>query len=96
MNDVELFRGALGSRVVSTEDRSDSLMRRLRFTFTNGYGISIVQGGFSYGASDGLYEIAVLGKDGSISYATPITGDVIGYLTVPEVFDYMKQISELS
>jgi hypothetical protein len=62
--------------------------------FENGYGISVVQGDHTYGGSIGLYEIAVLDKEG-LNYDTPITNDVIGYLTEPEVSDYMIKIQKL-
>lgn len=63
--------------------------------FENGYGISVVRHSYSYGGSSGLYEIAVLGKDGDITYNTPITNDVIGYLTPKEVTEIMIKIQEL-
>lgn len=62
--------------------------------FENGYGISVVQGDHTYGGSIGLYEIAVLDKEGHLTYDTPITNDVIGYLTEPEVSDYMIKIQK--
>ena len=43
--------------------------------FPNGYGASIVQGEHTYGGKDGLYELAVFGEDGHITYDTPITDD---------------------
>jgi len=63
--------------------------------FNNGYGASIVQGPTSYGVEQGLYELAVLGKKGEINYYTPLTNDVLGYLTEEQVTHYLKQISEL-
>jgi hypothetical protein len=66
-----------------------------RLTFDNGYGVSVVKGPYTYGGNQGLYELAVLGKDGELSYDTPIADDTIGYLTQQEVTDIMKQIQEL-
>lgn len=63
--------------------------------FDNGYGISVVRHRYSYGGPSGLYEIAVLDKDGRITYSTPITQDVIGYLTSDDVSDIMVKIQEL-
>ena len=63
--------------------------------FPNGYGASIVQGEHTYGGKDGLYEIAVFGKDGHISYSTPITDDVIGYLSEEEVEKTLTEIKNL-
>jgi predicted transcriptional regulator len=64
-------------------------------TFENGYGVSVVSHTYSYGGKDGLFEIAVLDKDGNLTYDTPITNDVIGYLTEEDVTDVMKQVQEL-
>jgi hypothetical protein len=66
-----------------------------RITFDNGYGASIVQTEFSYGGKDGLYELAVFGKNGHITYDTPITNDVLGYLKAEEVSKIMEQIQLL-
>jgi hypothetical protein len=63
--------------------------------FQNGYGASIVKGDHTYGGKDGLYEIAVFGKDGQISYETPITDDVLGYLTEQDVEDTLNKIKDL-
>ena len=66
-----------------------------RMVFENGYGVSVVSHTHSYGGRKGLFEVAVLGKDGDISYDTPVTDDVIGYLNPEEVTDTMKQVQEL-
>ena len=63
--------------------------------FPNGYGASIVQGEHTYGGSKGLYELAVLGKDGEITYDTPITNDVLGYLSEAEVEKTLLDIKNL-
>lgn len=63
--------------------------------FSNGYGASIVQTPYSYGGNNGLYELAVFGKDGNITYDTPITNDVLGYLTEEDVSETLKKIKEL-
>jgi hypothetical protein len=66
-----------------------------RIPFPNGYGASVVCNPFSYGGREGLYEIAVLNSEGRITYGTPITDDVIGYLNETEVTDILKQIQSL-
>jgi hypothetical protein len=63
--------------------------------FDNGYGVSVVSHSYSYGGRDGLYEIAVLDSDDNLTYDTPVTNDVIGYLTEEDVTDVMKQVQEL-
>jgi len=73
----------------------DGYTSRAIVNFDNGYGASIVTGGMTYTNDDGPYELAVLDK-GKITYATPITDDVIVYLTESEVMDLLKKISLLS
>jgi hypothetical protein len=63
--------------------------------FSNGYGASIVQGPHTYGGDKGLYELAVFGKDGQITYDTPITDDVLGYLSEQEVEKTLCDIKNL-
>ena len=69
-----------------------------RHFFPNGYGISVVRFPGSYGADEGLYEIAVLQgleEDWEICYDTPITDDVMGYLTIEDVETVLTQVKEL-
>ena len=67
-----------------------------RIMFDNGYGASVVIGPHTYGGEDGLYELAViLGSDGKLTYDTPVTDDVEGYLTEDEVTKLLEQIQNL-
>ena len=66
-----------------------------RLSFDNGYGVSVVRTSFTYGGKEGLYELAVLDSDGSLTYSTPVTNDVIGYLSEDEVSDIMEQVQKL-
>ena len=66
-----------------------------RIIFDNEYGASIVQGPYSYGGADGLYELAVVGKNDEICYDTPVTGDVEGYLSEAQVTDLLIKIQQL-
>ncbi len=78
--------------------------RQAFYFFKNGYGISIINiknhtGTFlSYTKSEKEYEIAVLKREkgsSSITYETPITNDVIGYLRIKDVYKIMKKIEKL-
>lgn len=64
-------------------------------TFDNQYGVSVVKTPYSYGGKDGLYEMAVLDSSGEITYDTPITNDVLGYLTEDEVSHHMIEVQKL-
>lgn len=69
-----------------------------RHFFPNGYGISVVRFPGSYGANEGLYELAVLKgleDEWEICYDTPITDDVMGYLTIEDVETVLTQVKEL-
>ena len=65
-----------------------------RTEFDNGYEVSVVKSPYTYGGDNGLYELAVF-KDGEITYATPITDDVIGYLRPEDVTEVMAKIQQL-
>jgi hypothetical protein len=77
------------------QDHTLVLRKQCIVQFPNGYGASIVQGEHTYGGKDGLYEIAVFGKDGHITYSTPITDDVLGYLSEEEVEKTLIDIKNL-
>jgi hypothetical protein len=64
-------------------------------TFDNGYGASVICTPYSYGGKVGLYEVGILGQDGHLTYDTPITDDVMGYLTEQGVTNVMKEIQTL-
>lgn len=66
------------------------------YTFPNGYGASVIRGEGTYGGGRGLWELAVLDKNGCIDYTTPIGHNVIGYLTEKEVNDLLDKIELLT
>ena len=67
--------------------------------FPNGYGASVITGGHSSYTSPGSpYELAVLRGDAddcTLDYNTPITDDVLGWLTAEGVNEALVQIAEL-
>ena len=65
------------------------------YQFSNGFGASVICSDFSYGGRNGLFEVAVLDRDGNISYDTPITADVIGWLTFSDVAELLHKIENL-
>lgn len=64
----------------------------MKIEFENGYGVSVIEHG--YGGDVGLKELAVL-HSGEICYDTPITDDVLGYLTDTEVMEIIEQVKQL-
>lgn len=73
----------------------------LNYKFPNGYGASVVRyqslGGFigSYGATENLWQLAVLDESGNICYNTPVTNEVLGWLTPEDVNAALSQIQAL-
>lgn len=71
------------------------------FRFENSYGASVVNHEFSYGSEQGYYELAVLyfhnkdSNESELTYSTPITNDVIGWLSVEKVNELLDRIKEL-
>lgn len=71
--------------------------------FPNKWGASVVQHKYSYGGKQGFWELAVLagidedesGLSYDLDYSTPITSDVLGWLTPKEVTETLREISEL-
>lgn len=70
--------------------------KQLLADYPNNYGASVIQNRYSYGGREGLYEIAVrhLPSD-TLCYATPVTNDVIGYLSEDEVVATLHKIAAL-
>ena len=66
----------------------------IRFKFPNGYGADVARHSFSYGSEQGLWETAVM-KDDDITYATPITSDVLGFQTEEDVLKTLEAIKSL-
>ena len=66
-----------------------------RIIFDNGYGVSVIKHEYSYGGDKGFYELAVINSEGDVLYDTPITDDVIGWLTSKDVTEIMIQVQDL-
>jgi hypothetical protein len=65
------------------------------YKFDNGYGASVVCNFGTYGAKEGLFEVAVLDSNGEIAYDTPVASDVIGWLDFADVADILNKIKAL-
>jgi hypothetical protein len=63
-------------------------------TFENNYGVSVIFGNCFYSNGKDTYEVAVL-YDGSITYNTDITDDVLGNLLEEEVSEIMIKVQSL-
>ena len=71
------------------------------YKFPNGYGASVVRNPYSFGGFKGLWELAVIRYYGDhfdhfdIDYSTPITDDVLGYLSEEDVDTILDKIAAL-
>ena len=71
---------------------------QITIKFPNGYGVSVIRTPWSYGGSDGLYELAVLihnprTDDWPLHYTNPAAqGDVVGYLTGQETHELILKV----
>ena len=68
------------------------------YASVNGFGASVID--YGYGSEEGKFELAVIrfiGEDGTykIAYDTPITNDVLGWLTKNDVTELLSQIDHL-
>ncbi len=66
---------------------------QLSVMFPNGWGASVIRHSFSYGGDEGLFELAVINKHGRLDYDNPLTNDVLGWLSVPEVVEHLHTIA---
>jgi hypothetical protein len=69
------------------------------YKFPNGFGASVIFTPYSYGTEKMLYELAVIrflsNEDYHLTYDTPITDDVLGYLSTREVCELLRTIENL-
>lgn len=63
-----------------------------RQQYDNGFGCCVIQSDFSWGAEDGLYEMALTDSCGDLYYDNDKFKDVIGYLTLDEVDELVNYI----
>lgn len=81
--------------VSSSPHPAHSFGEQHKYKFPNGYGASVIRSPYSYGGEQGLWELAVLGVDGKLTYRTHITSDVEGWLDDDGVDRLLNQISSL-
>lgn len=80
--------------LVSDDFLPDIQGTRKFYEFENGLGASVICTPYSYGGDRGLWELAVMER-GRVNYNTPVTNDVLGYLTWEEVEENLGKIRKL-
>lgn len=89
----------LHDKIESVEEnsRDETGSTQVIFKFTNGYKASVVQGPYTYGGPDGLFEMAVFNPSGHMDYDNPVTpDDVAGYLSTEDVKEKLHQLAHLT
>ena len=69
-------------------------LQRWLFSTSHGLDVSVIRGSTSYGGRQGLCELAIL-EDGQCCYTTPITSDLLGYLSETEVLETLDLAAKL-
>ena len=70
-----------------------------KFKFSNGYGASVLFANFSYGYSEGLFELAVVKWNDDymeLCYDTEITNDVVRNASKEDVLSILDKIKSLA
>lgn len=79
------------------EDRSKTCSLggiNYQYQFDNGYGLSLIQNGMSYGHDLGLYETALTNERGGLIYDEELGyGDVKGYLTEEDALEEIYRVA---
>lgn len=107
MNDIpdEIREGMRISRdtifVMHPESReSATTVEQIKIRFTNGYGLSIIQGLGSHGFLEQLFEVGILRFTGDgwldcyLDYYTKITDDVLT-CTYMDIVEVIKKVADL-
>jgi len=67
------------------------------FWFSNNWGASVVKDEPAAYCKEGFpYEIAVINRNGQIDYTTPLTNDVMGYLTQGQAVAALEAIESFA
>lgn len=82
--------------IVRVTDESEDMIERIRIFFENGYGASVVRGRPGTMFENVLPpEGAVLTSDGSITYGTSITDDVVRFIDSDDLLQFVQQVADL-
>ena len=104
MTEIERFTGNLNDFLVRTSELHNGTQHIFRFP--NDLGASVVSHDNSYGGRH-FWELAVVSfrnarlsylqgdRDWDITYDTPITSDVLGWLTPREIASTLRRINRL-
>ena len=91
MNSVALDLRTLDPRIVRVVDTSVPGINRMQVFFTNGWGVSIIRGMFTYGSDEGLFEMLLIVPGGDL-----LTEKILGWLTEEQVMNAIEAVSLFS
>ena len=69
--------------------------KQAKLKFPNNYSVSVIIGDIWYSDGISTYELAILDSHNNLCYNTPITDDVLGYLSPKEITIAMKKVQKL-
>ena len=77
--------------------RSEAIFNGFQWVvgYPNGWSFDVVKHTYSYGQKDDLWELAVFDSHEELRYDTPITDDVIGWLSEEEIVAIAQQVAAL-
>lgn len=71
---------------------------RKRVQISSDIFLSVIRSSYSYGGSEGLYEVAIMSKEGDFithRFFPEHTDDVIGWLTFDNVAEVIEEVEKL-
>ena len=80
------------------QDNESSIGVQATIFFDNGHGASIIKTPYGYGGKEGFYGLAVIKANENgwdLNFNTPITNNVLGYLTENDLLNYLEKIKKL-
>jgi len=72
-------------------------LKQWKLYFPNNYGLSLIQGRYT-NSDENTVEVAVLHKYGGawhLDYDTPLTNDVLGYVTKEQLIELISEVQKL-
>lgn len=75
--------------------RTKGFGKHTMIEFDNGYGLSFIEGGRSYGLEAAVIKLTDKHPYWELCYDTPITDDVIGYLEEEEILPLIQLVAGL-
>ena len=97
VKNVPFDKDVLRNSISSFSDLSDAITNHIHIKFKNGYSLGVIQGEYTYGGPEGLFEIGLFDQsgslDGSLLDEDDQGDDVLGHCTLDTVAHYAKKLA---